>query len=179
MRAALLLTCLGAMTASHAQAATVQPITLVPGFGKVSPVEGAANRPDPALRYRVVFSVKKAADAASSTSPSLEKIARFLNLLGSSGIRPKRSDIVVIVHGAATSLVLGDSAYRDRYGIDNPNRPLIEALRHAGVTIHVCGQALASQHIPQAAVSPEVVTDLSAMTTIATLQLRGWVLIPE
>lgn len=151
----------------------------VPGYGKISAVSGAANLPDRSLHYRVIFSVTKAADAPAKVSPSLEKVARFLNLLGSQGITPPQTDVVVILHGPATPVAFKDEAYRARYGVPNPNLPLIRALRSAGATVHVCGQALVAQKIDQPSVSPDVITDLSAMTTIATLQLKGWALMPE
>lgn len=151
----------------------------VPGFGQVAAIPGAANLPDNHLRYRVLFTISKAAEHPDAINPSLDKAARFLNLLGSRGIKPPKGDVVVIVHGAATPLVLGDTAYRDRFGMDNPNIRLIRALTRAGARIHVCGQALHGQKIAPGSVAHEVLVDLSALTTIATLQLKGWVLMPE
>ena len=165
--------------ASSAQASPAREEVMVSGFGKIAAVPGAANLPDRSLRYRVIFSVTKAADAPAKVNPSLEKVARFLNLLASQGIAPKQEDVVVILHGPASAIVLGDEAYRARYGVANPNLALIRALGSAGAEIHVCGQALVAQKIDRSAISPDVITDLSAMTTIATLQLRGWVLMPE
>ena len=180
MRFLNLLACLCAAAASVARAADPQAAgQAIPGFGNTRSVANAANLPDRSIRYRVIFSVAKAAQTPAKVNPSLDKVARFLNLLGSEGIRPARNDVVVILHGTAAAAVLGDEAYRARYGVDNPNLPLIRALRRAGATIHVCGQALVSQKIDRSAVSGDVITDLSALTTIATLQLKGWVLMPE
>ncbi|MGE5562492.1 MAG: DsrE family protein [Bacillota bacterium] len=151
----------------------------VAGFGKISPVPGARNLPDRRLQYRVIFSVVKAADTPAKVSPSLERVARFLNLLGSQGVPPRQRHVVVVMHGPATSAVLNDETYRARYGVPNPNLALIRALRNAGASVHICGQALFAQNIDRSAVAPNVITDLSAMTTIATLQLKGWVLMPE
>lgn len=168
-----------AVICAAAAASSAQAAELAPGFGKISPIPGAENLPDRNLHYRVIFNVTKAADSPAKVSPSLDKVARFLNLLGSQGIMPRRGDIVVVLHGAATSAVLDDEAFRMRFGVSNPSLALIRVLRKAGVSVHVCGQALAAQKIDRAAVSSLVSTDLSAMTTIATLQLKGWVLIPE
>lgn len=153
--------------------------TLVPGFGSIRPIPNAANLPQKTIRYRVIFTVSRSAEEPGKVSPSLEKVARFVNLLGSQGIAPAADDVQVIVFGPATPLVLTDQAYRARFGINNPNLPLIEKLNKVGVQVHVCGQALRAQNIAAVAQSPEVVTDLSAMTTIATLELKGWVLMPE
>src|SRR3546814_6074440 len=75
------------------------------------------------------------------------------------------SDLVLaIVSGPATSIVtLGDAV----------NRPLIEQLVARGATIAVCGQALHQQGIDRAAVAPEVRIDVSALATMANLQLKG------
>jgi len=174
MRALRLFAFLFVAAASLAQAS--EP---VPDYGKISPVAGASNLPDRQLQYRVIFSVTKASEKPANASASLEKVARFLNLLGSQGIPRRKQDVIVILHGQATTAVLEDNAYRSRYGVPNPNLPLIRALRKAGATVHVCGQALAAQKIDPAALAADVIIDLSAMTTIATLQLRGWVLLPE
>lgn len=180
MRALHLLAFLCGAAATAVQASSPQQRSpIVPGFGKISPVSEAANPPDPRLHYRVIFSATKAADASTKVSPTLERVARFLNLLASKGIRSRPNDVVVILHGPATTAVLTDAAYQARYGVPNPTLPLIRELRNAGATVHVCGQALSAQEIDRSAVSPDVITDLSAMTTIATLQLKGWVLMPE
>lgn len=180
MRATKLFACFCLAASSVAQGSEPQQASvLVPGFGKISAVPGAANLPDRNLHYRVLFSVTKAADAPAKVNPSLEKVARFFNLLGSEGVVPRQKDVVIILHGSATPVVLTDEAYRARYGVPNPNLALIRALGSAGAAIHVCGQALHAQKIDRAAVSPEVIVDLSAMTTIATLQLKGWALMPD
>jgi intracellular sulfur oxidation DsrE/DsrF family protein len=153
--------------------------TLVPGFGSIKPVPNAADLPEPNTRYRVIFTVSRTAETLTKVNASLEKVARFVNLLGSQRIVPAAGDLQVVVFGPATPLVLTDEAYRARFGTTNPNLPLIRELTKVGVQVHVCGQALHAQKIETVAVSPEVVTDLSAMTTIATLELKGWVLMPE
>lgn len=153
---------------------------VVQGFGAIAPMPDAKERPDPKLRYRVVFSVSKAPAAPDQPNPSLEKVARFLNLLGADGIRPLPGDVAVVIHGAATPAVMDDAAYAERMKTKtNPNLPLIAALRAAGVSVRVCSQALAGNRIAPGAVDPTVEIDVSALTTMATLQLRGWALIPD
>jgi intracellular sulfur oxidation DsrE/DsrF family protein len=175
-RGAALALCLAATPAVSAD--TRYPV--VQGYGAIMPMPHVKERPDQQLRYRVLFNVTKAAPATDRPNPSLEKVARFLNLLGADGVRPAAGDVVVIVHGPATPLVLGDAAYADRNKVDrNPNVILISALRAAGVSVRVCSQALAGNHIAVADVASGVETDVSALTTLATLQLRGWALIPD
>lgn len=149
-------------------------------YGAISPMPGAKERPDRSLRYRVLFSVTKAASSPDRVNPSLEKVARFLNLLAADGVRPSPDDVAVVIHGPATALVIADASYAERTKMTiNPNLPLIAALRSAGVSVRVCSQALVGNGIDPANVDKSVEIDVSALTTMATLQLRGWVLIPD
>lgn len=149
-------------------------------YGKITLPEEAANRPDPALRYRVVFSITKAGPDANQPNPSLDKVARMINLLGAYGIRPQAGDIVAVVHGAATPIVATDQIYAAKTkGQRNPNLDLIAKLRAAGVVVAVCSQALHGNGIDPKDVAPGVELDVSAMTTITTLQLKGWALMPD
>lgn len=153
----------------------------IPSFGAFFADPSATERPDPAVRYRVVFSVTKASLAAETVNPSLEKVARFLNLLAADGVRPTTGDIVAIVHGGATPIISKDEVYDEllKVTVANPNTRLIEELRKAGATVAVCGQALNRAGIPPSGVIEGVRIDVSALTTLATLQLRGWAIIPD
>lgn len=152
----------------------------IAGHGAIAPLTGDETRADPALRYRLVFNVTKAAAAPDKVNPSLDKVARLLNLLGRDAIRPAAGDIVVIVHGAATPIVASSAVYEAKTKAKlNPNLELIKKLRDAGVTVAVCSQALHANRITAKDLAPGVRVDLSAMTTLAALQLRGWALIPD
>lgn len=151
----------------------------IAGFGAIAPASGAAVQPDSSLRYRVVFDITKVDPDRAKPNPSLDRVARFVNLLGSRNLHARPGDLVAIVHGPATALVLTDAAYRAKFGSANPNLPLITALAKAGVKVHVCSQALNGAHLAPEEVTPLVTADLSAITTLATLQLRGWALIPD
>lgn len=152
----------------------------IENYGATAPTDGAAERPDPTLRYRVLFDVTRASADASKPSPSLEKIARFLNLLATDGVHPKPGDVVAIVYGPATPVVATDAVYATRTKAPiNPNLPLIARLQAAGVTVAVCSQALHGNDIATKDVAPGIRVDVSAITTQATLQLRGWALIPD
>ncbi len=153
---------------------------VIPRFGGIVAVPGAAERPDPKLRYRVLFNITKAASAPDQLNPSLEKVARFVNLLGADKVRPGPGDIVVIIHGPATPLILQNAPYAARMKVaENPNVMLIAALRNAGVSVHVCSQAMIANKITSDQVTSGVVIDASALTTLANLQLRGFALIPD
>ncbi len=154
----------------------------VPGYGAIAATTGAAEHPDPSLHYRVVFAVTKAAATPDKVSPSLERVARFINLLAADGVHPAPGDIVAVINGPATLATLSDKAYAtrtDNKASVNPNLPLVERLRAAGVIVSVCSQALHGMSIGTDEVAPGVRRDVSALTTIANLQLRGYTLMPD
>lgn len=151
----------------------------VPGYGAIVPVPDGAMRADRKLDYRVAFSVTKAALESDQVNPSLEKIARYVNLLRSEGVPHQRVSIVVAVHGSATGSLLTNEAYGRKYGGPNPNVALISSLRATGVSVHVCGQALAGQKIERSSILPGVLVDLSALVTLTTLELKGWAIVTD
>jgi len=160
--------------------AQVRDGPVIVGYGKTFPTDGAQTRPDARQRYRVLFNITKAAPSSDKPNPSLEKVARFVNLLAIDGVKPSPGDIVAIVHGPATPSILQNAAYgRKADNKPNPNLELIARLEAAGVTVAVCDQALHGQGFDQGDVARGVRVDVSALTTLATLQLRGWALIPD
>lgn len=168
---------LGAMSTALSAQTSVPRIA---GYGVIAPLSGSETRIEPDLRYRLVFNVTKAAAAPDKVNPSLDKVARLLNLLDRDNIRPEPGDVVVIVHGAATPIVTSSTAYAAKTNAKlNPNLELIEKLRKAGVTIAVCSQALHANRFSTKELVSGVRVDLSAMTTLAALQSQGWALIPD
>lgn len=150
---------------------------VIAGYGAIRPAGDTANMPDPSLRYRVAFEVTRAASDNAQINPAFDRVARFVNLLGESGVHPEAGDIVIVIHGPATPSILSDAAYQARFHQANPNTRLIEALQKAGVAIHVCSYALANAAIDKQAVAKGVTVDLAAMVTLANLQLKGWAVI--
>lgn len=168
-----------APAASSAALAQDDRYPVIAGYGAITPLESAANRPASSDDMRVLFEVTGDATGPSKVNRSLDRVARYLNLLASAGNTPAPGEVKVIIHGPATPLVMADGAYRDRFGSDNPNTALVAALQNAGVDIHVCGQALAGQNIAFAAVNSAIKVDLSAMTTLVLLQQQGWPVVSD
>jgi intracellular sulfur oxidation DsrE/DsrF family protein len=160
--------------------AAAQPTSSpIPNFGKITPLPNAAMQPDPKVDYRVAFDITEAAAKPDQLNRSLEKVARYINLLASAGVHPRKGNVLAVVHGKATDLVLKDNAFQRKHGVSNPNIALIEALGKAGVEVHVCGQALAGRRIAQADVFTGVTVDLAALVTLTTLQQKGWSVISD
>lgn len=151
---------------------------LIADYGKTAPVENPGERPDPALDYRVVMTVTQAGEDGAPP-PALEKAARLANLLAQSGVPTPHRHIVVVLYGPATVAVLNEAGLKARGKAANPSARLIAELTEAGVSVRVCGQALAGAKIARSEVLPEVQVDLAALTTLSTLQLRGYALLPD
>jgi intracellular sulfur oxidation DsrE/DsrF family protein len=70
--------------------------------------------------------------------------------------------------------MLDDIGYREKEGVDNPNKELIRELHDAGVRIILCGQTAAARNLPLDRLLPEVEVALSAMTALLVLQEAGY-----
>jgi intracellular sulfur oxidation DsrE/DsrF family protein len=157
-----------------------QPTTgpVIADFGPVYAV------PDPGLptpmlqELRVRFDVADGAADAKAVSAQLEAAARFLNMHARAGVSAERLKVAVVVHGAAAKDALNHEAYRKRHGIDNPNLPLLEALKRAGARLYLCGQTAARQGIAASEMAAPVQMALSAMTAHLVLNAEGYVLNP-
>ena len=146
--------------------------------GRVVSLPDAAMQIDSTLEYRLVFDVTKGAVEKQKANDDLDHVARFLNLMGlGSNPRPP-AQIVAVVHGNATGIVLNDEAYRREFGHANPHLPLIRKLTGRDVRVYVCGQALAEHGFALSDVAKEVVVALAAQTVLANYQLQGFALMP-
>jgi intracellular sulfur oxidation DsrE/DsrF family protein len=149
----------------------------VPGVGKMHPLPTAAFQPEKNETYKVVFSVQ-AGGRTDEPNPSLDRVARTVNLYASAGVPLSHLKFVAVMYGAATDAALDNEHYRQKYGVDNPNLDLIRKLHNAGVNVAVCGQAAAEHRDHYEWIAPEVTLALSALTTITTLEHEGYVLMP-
>jgi len=154
------------------------PGPLIAGYGKVAPVETPGERPDPALDYKVVINVTKAGEAGAPP-PYLDKAARLANLLAAAGVPAEHRHIVAVLSGGATTAVLTEAGTKAHGLGPNPSVELIARLIAAGVRVDVCGQAMAGAGIAPHEVLPGIQIDLSALTTLSNLQLRGYALLPD
>lgn len=169
------------LTSSQLLAETVPGFWTTPtiqGYGKIHSLPDAAYQPDKAATYKIVFALTKGSKTPADVNPSLDHVARTVNLYVASGVPLSQLKFVAVASGEATTLALNDDAYRSRYGSANPNLPLIAALRRAGVDIAVCGQAVAERQFAYSEVDKSVTTALSALTTITTLEHKGYSLMP-
>jgi intracellular sulfur oxidation DsrE/DsrF family protein len=173
--AAISLVCAVLGLAPTATAQTPQALP-IPGVAPARDVPGAKEIPDATTEYRVLFDVSKAAPKPTDVNPTLEAAARYLNTLAKVGVPAEHRKLAVIFHLGGTSAILKNDAHKTRYsGQDNPNVAIIQALKKAGVELHVCGQAVLGAKIEPTEIQPEIQTDLWALTTIVNMELRGYV----
>ena len=129
------------------------------------------------LHYRVAFDVAASPEDKAALNPALVTPARFLRMHDRAGVPAELLDVVVVVHGGAGKDMLSNEAYRDRYGVDNPNAELLQALQRAGARIVLCGQTGAHRDLARDGLAPGVEQALSAMTALIALQADGYALI--
>lgn len=146
--------------------------------GKMHELPQASYKPDVKANYKIVFGLTKAAAKPDEVNPGIERVARTVNLYTWAGVPLKHLHIVAVASGGATAIALDNAHYREAYGVDNPNLPVIAELRKAGVDVAVCGQAVAEHKYPYEAVDKSVTLALSALTTITELQQKGYALMP-
>jgi intracellular sulfur oxidation DsrE/DsrF family protein len=124
--------------------------------------------------YKVAFEIAQAADSPEQLNVALNSVARFLNMHAQAGVPQDQIHAAVVVHGSAGWEVLDHAAYRDRYGVDNPNAQLIRELTAVGAQVILCGQTAASRGIPRDGLIEGVDVALSAMTAFLVLQEHGY-----
>lgn len=150
----------------------------IKNFGRIQPLPDAANQPAPDETHKAVFDITRKAKNVNDPNPGLNKVARTVNVFASAGVARDKRDFVAVIYGPATASVLTDAQYEKRFGHKNPNTPLIAALHEAGVTIHVCGQALAGHGFDQAWINPDVDVVPSAASDLIIYGNRGYTRVP-
>lgn len=158
---------------ARAQSAPALPI---PSIDAAIDFPNEHEMPDPSIVYKIVFDIAKAAPKVSDVNPGLEAIARYYNTLSKGGVSAEHRKFVVVFHQGGTDIALNNAAFKAlNDGHDNPNIPLLRSMKQAGIDFRVCGQGVLSRKIDMASILPEIQIDQWALTTITTLQLRGYV----
>lgn len=161
-----------------AGAAVAAPGQVITDAGSFYAVPHAAFMPDRAAIYKVVFAMAAPSAEPDAVNPDLERLARTVNLYAAAGVPLDHLKFVAVAYGPATAMVLDDAHYRAKFGVANPNLPVIAQLHKAGVTLAVCGQAVIGSGFQNAWIAKDVEVALSALTTITELQQQGYALMP-
>jgi intracellular sulfur oxidation DsrE/DsrF family protein len=150
---------------------------VIQDYGATFEVENPDFKPDPDQVYRVVFDIHSSPEDPAQVNPILNTLARFLNMHAAAGVPPENLKVAGVIHNQASKDALNNEAYRDIFGLDNPNLPLMEALTEAGAEIYLCGQSMHARGVPKEKMAKPVKTALSAMTVFLTLGSEGYTLI--
>lgn len=165
------------LTAGTVAAAGAQGLP-VAGVDPARDVPGAHEMPNPKIEHKVVFDMATANPKDAKVHPMLMAVGRYVNTLAKTGVPAANRKIAVVFHQGSTDYIMTNEAYKARHeGQDNPNLPMIQALKKAGIDFRVCGQAALGRKIDPKDITPEVQLDLWALTTIIALQQQGYVLI--
>ena len=124
--------------------------------------------------YKVAFEIAAPSNDPGRVNQSINTVARFLNMHAQAGVPQERVSGAIVAHGGASFELLDDAAYRERFGVDNPNAELIRELVAKGQPVIICGQSAASRGIDPETLIPGVQVALSAMTAFLLLQDDGY-----
>jgi intracellular sulfur oxidation DsrE/DsrF family protein len=150
---------------------------VIRGYGEAWDIPEASYPTDTTKTFRVVFDVMNTPEDRTAVNPWMETAARFLNMHARSGIPPVRLKVALVVHNQASTDLLADPYYKERFGVPNPNAPLLRELMDFGAEVIFCGQSSRAREIPIAQTLPGVRISLSAMTALIQLQDAGYRLI--
>jgi intracellular sulfur oxidation DsrE/DsrF family protein len=136
-------------------------------------------QPEKGRIYRATADVTRMSEDVREPAPGFTHAARAYNVYQSAGLDTRTSlKLIVVVHGPATTAVMNDEVYTNRYETANPNSELLRRLAEAGAELYVCGQALCDQGYKHEQVLPEVRVALSALSVLIASQNEGYAVLP-
>lgn len=171
----LLLFCLVSFLKTLTIAQTAQ-FPIVQGFGGIYQIPKATETPDPNGNYKIIIDLISASENPQQINRMVDNIARMINLHGIAGVPRENIKVKVAVHGGAIFTILNDSYYEKLHGIKNPNLPVYEALKDAGVEFYICGQSLIAREMKTTDVWGSAEIALSMLTTLTTYVPQGYML---
>lgn len=149
----------------------------IESHGPVYAVPDAVSVGDPADGLKAVFDIAVGSEDPAALNRRIETVARYLNMHIAAGYPPKSVRAALVLHGSAARDALDNEAFQRRYGVDNPNIALLEALRESGVEVFLCGQSREHRGLAPEEITESVSVALSAMTVLLAKQSEGYGLI--
>lgn len=163
--------------ALYAQSPSKIKGSVIPEFGLTYEVPHPDLKTDTTLIFKAVFDVSKAPEDPSKRNPYIETVARFLNMHANAGVPVENLKVRMAMHGQASYGLLKNEYYKEKFGVDNPNIALLEAIEDADVEILLCGQTAGSRNLSPERRIPLTKVALSAMTILIQSQEEGYNLI--
>jgi len=162
--------CLGATFITVAQ----ENQKIIKDYGQTFNVENPDIKTDMDANHKIIFDVTQSSEDKSVVNKYIETAARFLNMHAKAGLKPEQLHVAMTLHGGAWQDVMTNEAYKEKFGVDNPNFELINQLTEAGVDIILCGQTAGARGLDKTNVNPNVKLALSAMTALLQYQNNGY-----
>ena len=162
--------CLGATFITVAQ----ENQKIIKDYGQTFNVENPDIKTDMDANHKIIFDVTQSSEDKSVVNKYIETAARFLNMHAKAGLKPEQLHVAMTLHGGAWQDVMTNEAYKEKFGVDNPNFELINQLTEAGVDIILCGQTAGARGLNKTNVNPNVKFALSAMTALLQYQNKGY-----
>ena len=147
---------------------------VVENYGAVVAMEGALL---PEKGGDILIDLTFSGTNEDGLNRGLDRVARLINLYALADIPQAEVNIHVVIHGGATKTMLTHEAYQQRYETNNPNVEIIRALKEAGVSFLVCGQAMVKRGFKLEELNPDVQLAISAITVLVDYQQRGYSLL--
>ncbi len=151
---------------------------IIANYGGVFEIPFAVEKPDPNLQYNIVIEIASGSENPKQINDALNNVARLLNLHAVGGVPKESLRVVLAIHGGATYAVLNNKEYHLKYGADNPNLKLLQALHDSGVVdLFLCGQSMKARGVDTTEIPSHVKVATSMLTTITTYQLKGYAML--
>jgi intracellular sulfur oxidation DsrE/DsrF family protein len=147
---------------------------VIEDYGLTYEVVNPEFKTDIDAEMKVIFDIDKSSEDKSEVNKFIEVAARFLNMHVNAGMKAEQLKAAMTIHAEASQDVLTNEAYKEKYGIDNPNSVLIDALTEAGVDVIICGQSAAKNNMSREDINPNVKIALSATTALIQYQNKGY-----
>ncbi|MDX1472294.1 MAG: DsrE family protein, partial [Flavobacteriaceae bacterium] len=147
---------------------------VIQDFGETFKVPDNDIKIDSSVTFKVIFDISSSSKERDVLNKQIETAARFLNMHTAEGMEPEQLKVAMTIHGGAWQDVLTDEAYKEKFGTENPNTPLLNALAKANVDIILCGQTAGARGMSPEDVNPNILKALSAMTALLQYQNMGY-----
>lgn len=149
----------------------------------ISGTDGYIHVPDVAVMpeqnriYKVIFDATKTTGNFSDLIIALNMAGAELNIFGGNNIPLTNVRFAIVFHGKAIDGILDNAHYKSKFGVDNPNLPVIKELKKSGVEMFVCGQQLLFENIDTKTLCKDVSIASDALIVLMTYQNDGYALL--
>lgn len=151
--------------------------TIITDYGWTYRVDDPDIPTDLETPFKVLFDLSTAPEDPSQMNPRINTVARFLNMHAEAGKSRDQLQVAAVFHGNASYSLLKNEAYKEKFGVDNPNIGLIKALQKADVPIILCGQTASHRNLSDDRRIEGIQLALSTMTAMVQWKQKGYTII--